>query len=237
MKIIVLLLLVTFCADNAYSQLTPKDSADFYFFKYNRDSARLFFNKIDENDHTPNTLFYKALCEMDSDSQQAIFDFTKSLNMISKNKLNDLVISEELRNSHLTTSGLPMGEIFSLKYRDAYYWRANIKFDKKDYYGCLADLKTYQTLIGGITPNLMLLRGKCDACIGEYTAAITSLTNVITNIPLKNAEQIETHAVREAYYYRGMSRLLLKQKSLGYQDLSKSADLGYEKAIQEIKNQ
>jgi hypothetical protein len=230
------------CPFFAYSQLTLKDSADYYLFQSKLDSARIYFNKMRPEDETPNTLFYKGLCELKDSSADAerlaMIDFTICLNKINgnKKKLNEIVIAEELRTTNIKHSEFPWNELASTKYRDAYCWRAVIKFDLSDYYGCIADIKLYHQAFGGLhTPKSYWIYGRALALTKQFKLAIICFDDLLPRLNANSGDQAELTIIKESYYYKGLCELSLKQKKIGYEDLSKASELGYERATQEIQ--
>ena len=68
-------------------------------------------------------------------------------------------------------------------------------------------------------------RGICKFKLKNYKEAIKDFT-----------VDINSHSNdRESYYYRGLSKIALKDISGGCKDLKKAKELGYEEANKEIK--
>jgi hypothetical protein len=243
MKILLLVALILPINLLAQSELTAKDSADYYLFQSKLDSAVIYFRQIKPEDQTPNTLFYKALCELSdtsADSERfAMVDFTACINRVryNKKKLNEIVIAEELRTTHLQHSEFPLNELATTKYRDAFCWRALLKFDLKDYYGSIADIKLYHQSLGGLhTAKSYWIYGKALACTKQFKSAIICFEDLLPKLSSTSGDPRELTIIKESYYFKGLCELSLNLKRKGYEDLSKSSELGYERATQEIQN-
>lgn len=114
---------------------------------------------------------------------------------------------------------------------DAYYKRAVAKQELQDYYGATndykaiisSDKKTDFAYIGDVYMNYstILIKQK------KYSEAIPFLTNIIS--------KGGSPKLAPALYYRGIAKINSGDKDGGCTDLSKSGELGYKDAYDEIK--
>lgn len=136
-------------------------------------------------------------------------------------------------------------------YFDAYVSRAYTKKKMKDYRGAIEDFTKimklappykqkkifdYETADEKIiydnfnNPNWQLSAQleiiECKDILRDYVGVIIDCDKVIQKYP----------RIASAYYYRGTSKLLLKQKDSGCRDLSKAGELGYSDAYSIIKD-
>jgi tetratricopeptide (TPR) repeat protein len=110
---------------------------------------------------------------------------------------------------------------------ECYYQRGITKKDLNDYRGAVLDF----TKALEISPNFYACyydRGVAKSHLEDNTGAILDLTKYITQSP--NGEYIKF-----AYSRRGLAKIGLNQKESGCLDFSKSGELGYEGAYENIK--
>lgn len=103
--------------------------------------------------------------------------------------------------------------------------RALAKFRLEDYRGAILDFTNAIELINPKIVKAYKGRGLCKGKLGDYRGAIADYSEVIEINPKDG----------EAYYLRGISKFMLKDKNSGCLDLSKAGELGYEEAYDTIK--
>jgi tetratricopeptide (TPR) repeat protein len=98
---------------------------------------------------------------------------------------------------------------------------------------CLVGLKRYKEALPLVNEALSLekkygfiwdTRGELNYKLGLYSECINDMTNSINIGPRGNS-----------YFYRGLANIMLKKKSQGCKDLSKSGELGTSEAYTQIK--
>jgi len=110
-----------------------------------------------------------------------------------------------------------------------YSGRGECKFEMDDFYGAISDLSKALEVDQNSVKNL-LLRGRVYGKLKMYNAAIRDFSHVID-------QKLEKTPILkgEAYYYRGISQILIDRKKEGCLDLSKAGELGYSEAYNRIK--
>jgi len=113
------------------------------------------------------------------------------------------------------------------KYKEAYYNSGNAKDSLQDYNGAIVD---YTKAIE-LEPNhkyayvTYISRAKAKGALHDYKGSIEDLNKAIEITP----------KYAEAYYIRGLAKLMLNQIDSGCLDLSKAGELGNKDAYEAIK--
>lgn len=120
--------------------------------------------------------------------------------------------------------------VFLKKYPEAYlllYFRGKSKFRLGDYRGAVSDLEKYSRLYqDGLTSECFIMLAKSRSFLYDYTPAIRDYTSAI---------KLDSES-SEAFYGRGLCKMILKQKNSACMDFSRAGELGYEKAYTIIRD-
>ena len=83
-----------------------------------------------------------------------------------------------------------------------------------------------------------ILKGLCFFNLKKYSEAITQFDKYFNkaNTKLKENNEEDIENMSKAYYFRGLSKIALKNKQSGCDDLSKSGELGYSQAYEAIQD-
>jgi len=231
MKSIILLISILLL-NNLYSQEkfdVEVAEADYLFSNKEYKNAIIEYDKVIKgNDKESYNYYLRGLSKYNlEDNMGAIKDFTKAYLLIKNDALNGNWIygprtfkfNDTYMNAELGLS--PVHKFFHL-----FLYRGHSKYKLEDYRGAILDLKEYIKYdnTDDDFPGIHKLIGDCYFMLQQYPEAIKFYTEAINLNP----------ADKSAYFSRGVSFLNNDALESACIDLSKSGELGNEKAYELI---
>lgn len=170
-----------------------------------------------------------GMCYFHTDKfAQAIPYFTKSINLFSNNAYFLIKYSTKLKHPNIIPSDTSSYYVSALslsfeRHAPVIVYRGWAKMELEDFYGAEKDFKTGIKLEENV--EFYNLYGRLLGNTKRFQEAL-NIFNKAISIDKDNGR---------AFYYRGMTKINLKDKPGGCQDLSKAGELGIEDAYKMIK--
>lgn len=212
-----------------------------YFFK-NEDYATAILNyeRAASLGHKSSLLFLKhGLAEVrnknaDTNSfKKAIFLFSKSLAIKPNNqKYSDYIVEEKLYVMNEDTDYFVLSSYLTLEYKylSAYFHRSVAKFELRDFYGAIQDIKTFHKLDRDSSFSSCYILAESLLRTNQNKLATHYFNYLITN-----KSKLETDILSSSYLFRGYANLKSGKKQQACLDFSKASELGNEMAFEAIK--
>lgn len=106
-----------------------------------------------------------------------------------------------------------------------YFTLAKLKYELIDFRGSISMINTAIEL-SKVSTEYYLHRGKCNFNLKDFKSAIADFEYVISRLPRNG----------EAFFYLGKTHILMGKRDQGCQELSRSGEIGFAEAYNEIKS-